>query len=178
MMIQVNLLPWRQRAREVKKKRFILEAGLFLLGTLFILMSFHLYYSHQVNMKQELLDYLQTEIEQEQDALNNMSSAGNEEATIRTQLYMMMNIYLENNHSIGLLNALITLVPDNVAITTIVKESNVITLSGVASTEDDVNHFMQAISKISYFKQPVLTDINQDKNNGNRYFELRVEQKG
>ncbi len=176
-MIHINLLPWRQQARLAKKRRLITAATVFSIVTLCVIFIFHLYFSHRVGIAQQLTDYLQSQINEEQISLNNMGNEETERNTIETKLLFIKNLVGKNVHTVRLFNDLVELVPGNISITQIIRNENLINLAGLANNEEDITLFMQALSKSPDFKQATLTLINQDKTSGSRYFELSVEQK-
>ena len=179
-MIQINLLPWREEARLRKKNQF----GVGIIGSsclgILIILFFHLYLS-SINSEQNSINAdLQAAIGKEQASLTQMSSEESEKEAITLQLHTIVDLYNESYQAVRLLNELTKLVPTTISLTKIKRNGNEITLMGVALSEDDVTHFMRDIAASPYFKQPVLSSINTEKNtSGNqRNFQLEVEQKG
>lgn len=178
-MIQINLLPWREQARQIRKAQFTAALIASVSISLFILLVWHIYLSHQLDVQLKLNDLLQTGISQEQASLNDMSSKEDEKNIIDNQLHFITKLYSKSYLGVGLLNELVTLVPPSISLSKIDRNGESITLAGTANTDDDVTRFMQEIAKSSYFRQPILTMLNQQKlKEGNmKYFELSVIQK-
>jgi type IV pilus assembly protein PilN len=178
-MTQINLLPWREHARQIRKARFSFVLIASVSASLFILIVWHIYVSHTLNVQLQLNDLLQTGISQEQASLNDMSSKEDEKNIIDNQLHFIMNLYASSYSGVRLLNELVSLVPPSISLSSIERNGKSITLAGTANTDDDVTLFLQAIAKSSYFRQPVLTMLNQErlKEGNKKYFELNVIQK-
>jgi len=180
-MTQINLLPWREQGRQIKKMRFMVALIASVLGSLCIILIFHIYLSGLVGEQQQLNDVLQEAINKEQAVLNDMSSKEDEKATVDAQLQFIINLYSNSFRAVRLLNELVTLVPSSVSLNRIVRNGDTISLAGIANSENDITLFMQDIGRSPYFNQPVLSEIYQDKNSrteNTRYFQLNFKQKG
>src|SRR5580658_2428459 len=110
-MIQINLLPWRQHARLAKKRRLITAAVVFSIVTLFVIFIFHVYFSHRLGEAEQLTDYLQSQINDEQISLNNMSNQESDRDTIETKFFFIRNLVKKNFNTVKLFNKLVELVP-------------------------------------------------------------------
>lgn len=179
-MIQINLLPWREEARQIKKKQFITSLVLGCIISLLILLVFHVHYSHAASRQNVLNAMISTAISEEQLLLNEMSAKANEAMATETQLKFIMDLYNENYRAVRLLNEMVMLVPDTISVQEIKRNGNEITLTGIAKSEDDVTQLMKEITNSPYFNQPTLLSINVGKgsNENARNFNLMFEQKG
>jgi len=178
-MIQVNLLPWREQARLAKKKRFISIFVGFACLSLIILVVLHIYLSSQIRYHQELNDYLQSEINNEQLALNTFTTKADEMHAAQANLRSIISLYSQSFHAIRFLNELISIIPSTVMVEKVVRNGDTITLSGVAQSDSDVTLFLQDIATSPIFNQPVLTEISGQKDitSTKRLFQLSVVQK-
>jgi type IV pilus assembly protein PilN len=179
-MTQINLLPWREQTRKIKKTQFITASILSVCISLFILLMFHLHLSNVANQQQELNDILEASINEQQNALNEMNSKEQEKVAIDVQLQFISDLYNESYHAVRVLNELVTLVPNSISIKQIKRNGNEITLTGMANSENDVSSFMSVLAKSPYFNQPVLSSISLQKNfqENATQFKLMFLQKG
>lgn len=179
--MQINLLPWREQARQFKKARFRLALVTFAIIPAFFILLFHLYYSAVLNHQLAINNILQDAISKEQTILNQMSSEEAAQQDADTQLRFLMNLYKESYDAVRVLNDLVSLVPPSIFVTQIRRNGDEITLTGIADEEDDISDLMHGIAHSAYFNQPVLVSIalESDKQLVNmRRFKLKFEQKG
>jgi len=178
--MQINLLPWREEARQIKKMQLMVSLGLSCLISLFILLLFHIHYSTAFSRQNALNAMLSAAINEEQSKLNEMSNAESEAGSTEVQLKFIIDLYNENYRAVRLLNDLVSLVSTTISITELKRSGSQITLSGMAKSEDDVTELMKNIAKSPYFNQPALLSINSGKNSDEnaKNFSLMFEQKG
>ncbi|VVC77064.1 hypothetical protein AQUSIP_23910 [Aquicella siphonis] len=180
-MIQINLLPWREQARRIKKAQFVSALTISVCVPLILILIIHLHLSRVAKVQQEVNATLQSAISQEQSVLNEMSSKEGEKQATDIQLRFIIDRYNESYHAVRVLNELVSLVPPDIFISQIKRNGNAITLSGLANNEDEVTHLIQSIAESPYFNQPVLVSIALAKNPktaNRRRFILKFDQKG
>ena len=179
-MIQINLLPWREQSRKAKKKRFIFVYIAFICLAFLALIAGHIYLDGMIHYRTKLNDILQAEITTQQDELNNFNTKATEMRDVQDNLKSIIGLYNRNFNAIRLLNELVNLIPRNVMLDKVIRNNDMITMSGIAQSDSDVTLFMQDISKSPIFNQPVLTGITSHKEgttSSARMFQLNVQQK-
>lgn len=178
-MIQINLLPWREQARQVKKMRFIIALSSSVILTFLIIVGIHAYFSRAISIQQKRNAFIQSEIDQEQAKLEKLQTLKKEHLAIESQLRLIAKWRTENFQAVRLLNELINITPRTIFITKLTRASNIVTITGKAQSNAQVTYFMKEIANTFIFKQPSLTEISKEKSNkkGEGYFQLKVEQK-
>jgi len=177
-MIQVNLLPWRESARKSKKLRFGVVSIFFIFIAILALIALHLYFRGFINDQQKLNDYLQLEINQEQTTMSALLVKQKDRLALEAQLHFIMALYDKNYQSVRFLNGLTTIMSDIVKITKLTKGGNLITLEGIAHSDEDITNFTQNIAKSPLFNQVVLTAISGDTTSAAKTFQVHFVQKG
>lgn len=177
-MIQINLLPWREKYRQTQKSHFIyLLTGSVILA-LFVLLIIHLHLSSLVDTQNQLNAYLQTELNNEQKIVSASSEQEAKKNYLENELNFIINIYKKNYAAISLFNELLTLVPNSITLNKIARTGDKITLAGIAQTDDDVTSFINHLEKLGIFNQPTLSEITSEKGSERRSFSMDVTQKG
>lgn len=180
-MMQINLLPWREQARRVRKIRFVTALAVSAFAPLIFVLVIHMYLGRMANEQQDVNDVLQAAISQEQSILNEMSSKEEETQSIDIQLKFIINLYNESYHAVRVLKELVSLVPSDIFIAQIKRNGDTVTLSGMANSENDVTQLMHSISESPYFDQPALISIALAKASNSvnsRRFIIKFDQKG
>ena len=178
-MIQINLLPWREQRRQIKKTQFVTSLALCVILSLSILFVFHFHFSSVASEQENLNATLSTAIAEEQSALNEMSSKEDERKSIDVQLKFIIDLYNESYNAVRFLNELVLMVPNSILLTKVKRNGNQITLTGMAKSEKDVTQLLDYISQSPNFKQPTLSSINLENtsSDNSRNFKLTFEQK-
>ncbi|MDR3476514.1 MAG: PilN domain-containing protein [Gammaproteobacteria bacterium] len=179
-MTQINLLPWREKAR---KKLKINLGILFAMGisvTLFIIIIFHLLLSGLINRENARGDFLQTAVNERSALYQAEKAKKKKQDAMELELSFLYNLRSSSYHDVQLLNQLTTLVPATIVLDQVAKTGHKIVIVGRTQAELEITLFMKNITQSKYFNQPVLTRISQtpDKIGASRIFELQVEQKG
>jgi type IV pilus assembly protein PilN len=177
-MIQINLLPWRAAEKEARKVRFIATLAGFIGLSLFILVILHFYTDHSINRQLLRNSYLQSRLEQEQGKLFDLKKMKEQQAVFMTELYFIIKLREQSLQVIRLLDNLTKTIPNTVFLDKIMRQKNIITLTGEAESNLDITQFMKNLSQSHYFTAPVLNQITAKPNTlGMQDFELRIEQK-
>lgn len=182
-MTQINLLPWRERVREIKKKNFFVALVVAVGFAVFIIFLFHLYYDDLIDYQDKRNAFLQEEIARKQIEINSLRKDKEQQALVKAKLQFIMALREESYQAVRLLNELLQVVPDSITLSKLSRNGNVITLEGKAQSELAITAFLKTLSKVSIFNQPILTGINSQAGNikteaTERFFQITVEQRG
>ena len=178
-MVQINMLPWREQARQIKKKNFFVSLAGAIGFTLFIIFLFHVYYDDLIAYQNKRNLFLQTEIGNKQVEINELRKKKEEQDVVESKLQFLMGLRVQSYAAIRLLNELIRIVPDTITLSKMNREDNMITIEGKAQSDLSITAFLKAISQSSLFNQPVLTGISSGAGEGaEKSFQVKVEQKG
>jgi type IV pilus assembly protein PilN len=181
-MLQFNLLPWREQARKANRTRFITAAIGFFIIALLIVITLHFFYSSRLNHQQNINQFIQAEIDNEQAFINDLNKQKGEKTSIENKMRLLMNLYHENFQLIRFFNELTPLVPNSIMIMKITHTPNTIVLNGKADSDADVTNFMQMLSKNPVINQPELSSIDSQKDlednaTVKKFFELTMKLK-
>jgi type IV pilus assembly protein PilN len=178
-MMQINLLPWREQARQIKKRRFATGAiGCGILAIL-LLALIHLYLSSITREQGYINGSLQNEVNIEQSAVAATHTQQIEKAKLERKMQYVIGLYGHNYDVIDFLNEIAIVVPQNIFLNRIIRSGKEFTLGGYASSNTDVTTFVDTLKKSHIVDKAVLTKITsgQDVNNGRRIFEILVTEK-
>jgi len=179
-MVQINMLPWRERAREIKRKNFFTALGGVVGFALFIIFLFHLYYDDLIHYQEKRNVFLQNEIAQKQMALDKLRVNKEQQGLIQVKLQFLIGLREKSYHAVQLLNELIKTVPDTITLSKLARDGNALTIEGKAQSDLAVAAFLKSISENAFFAQPVLTGISSQQNSADsetRFFQIKVEQR-
>ena len=158
-MANINLLPWREARRQERKKQFLIGLGATLAGAAMSVLFWDLAVNSQIDYQQSRNQYLRTQIsllDQEVAEIRDLQRK-------RNQLIERMRVIqaLQGNRPVivRLLDQLARTVPDGVFYTSLETKANVVSIEGVAETNNRVSSLMRRLGASDWFENPKLDAV-------------------
>lgn len=175
-MIQINLLPWREQARQQKHKEFGYTVGAFITLTIISIIFTHFHYTGKIKTEIKRNAFMKTEVGTENQTLLNLNEKLKKGEALDAELHFLMSLREKSYQAVSLLDELARVIPEAVTLSQVVREDNAISISGNALSDYQVTLLMKNMTKSPTFNQPELNQINaqdNDKSNGT-LFQLKV----
>jgi type IV pilus assembly protein PilN len=165
-MAEINLLPWRDERRAELKQEFLAILGVVVAFAALIVFVVDLIISGQIQNQNDRNAYLQDNI----TALNKQVEEIREMQRKRTQLLDRMTVIqeLQGNRPIivRILDQLVRTVPDGVFYTKVTAREQVITINGIAESNNRVSSLMRRLDASDWFKEPNLEGVKAEPEYG------------
>jgi type IV pilus assembly protein PilN len=177
-MVQFNLLPWKEHERQVQKIIFAATLFVVALMALFVVLLFHFYLDSEMRSQNQRNTFLQAQLTETQTVLLDLEKQQEQEKALLDEMQFIMNLRDQNFKAVRLLDALAIMTSSTISITKIIRDSNNITIEGLAQSDIEITLFMKKLAKSLIFSQPVLVGISS-KNVGEiiqRFFQLKLVQ--
>ncbi len=159
-MILINLLPHREVARKLRRDQFNVSlASTVLLGCLIAGLVF-LWYQSQITGQQDRNQLLQSEIKQFDLQIKDIAGLEGEIAALRARQQAVEDLQSDRNLPVHLLTELVTQLPDGVYIASMRQENQIVTLQGVAQSNERVSELLRNLANNTpWFSKPELVEI-------------------
>lgn len=159
-MILINLLPHREAARKKRRDIFNVSLGASaLLGGL-IAGSIFLWYQAAIGTQQDNNQLLSTEISKLEAQIKDIATLESEIAALRARQQAVEDLQSDRNVPVHLLAELVSQLPDGVYINRMVQLDQVVTLNGVAQSNERVSELLRNLSSNTpWFAKPELIEI-------------------
>lgn len=158
-MANINLLPWREELREQKKREFYLVSALVALIAIALLIAVDFVISGKIDAQKRRNDYIANEI----TVLNAQVAEIRDLQKRRTQLFDRMRVIqdLQGNRPIivRVMDQLVRTVPDGVYYTSLQSVDGVISIRGVAESNNRVSSLMRNLEASDWFSSPNLDSV-------------------
>jgi type IV pilus assembly protein PilN len=179
MMTQINLLPWREQARHIKKMRFLITIGGFVILTLVLVLFVHIFFKNAIRHQQKRNTFLQTQISQSQTSYTELEKNKAAQDLTLEKIGFLVGLQNKSYRAVKLFNELPKIVPENVTLIKMKREGNSVYLQGTAPTNLDITALMKNLTRSKVLVQPDLNEISaKDATEENqKMFELKVVQK-
>ena len=158
-MANINLLPWREARRQERKKQFLVGLGATVVGAALAVLLWDVMVNAQIDYQQSRNQHLRTHIallDQEVAELRDLQRK-------RNQLVERMRVIqaLQGNRPVivRLLDQLVRTVPDGVFYTSLETKANVVSIEGVAESNNRVSSLMRRLDASDWLENPNLDAV-------------------
>ncbi len=159
-MILINLLPHREAAKLKRKESFFVSllASALLGGLLAGLI--YLWYQTQIVEQQARNTVLRTETERLDSQIKEVATLQTEISGLRSRQAAVEDLQTERNLPVHLLNEIVKQVPDGVFVKNLKQEASIVTITGVAQSNERVAELLRNLSSENpYITKPELIEI-------------------
>ena len=159
-MILINLLPHREAARKRRRDVFNVSlAASAILGGLIALAVF-LWFQSAISAQQGTNLALETEIKKLETQIKDISGLEAEIAALRARQQAVEDLQSDRNLPVHLLTEMVNQLPDGVFISRMVQVDQVVTINGVAQSNERVAELIRNLaSNTPWFTKPDLVEI-------------------
>lgn len=158
-MANINLLPWREARRQERKKQFLVGLGATVVGAALAVLLWDVMVNAQIDYQQSRNQHLRTHIallDQEVAEIRDLQRK-------RNQLVERMRVIqaLQGNRPVivRLLDQLVRTVPDGVFYTSLEAKANVVSIEGVAESNNRVSSLMRRLDASDWLENPNLDAV-------------------
>lgn len=159
-MAYINLLPWRERLREEKRREFfsILVGLLIIAGGLLFLVD--RYYNGEINTQLARNNFLRTEITQLDAQVAEISELRQQKEDIRARMNVITDLQGTRPVIVRIFDELVRTLPDGVYYESLERTGNMIAMEGVAESYARITELMRRIDDSQWFTEANLSDIS------------------
>lgn len=159
-MILINLLPHREAARKKRKDVFNLSLGASALAGGLIAAVIYLWLQGQISAQQDQNMILQKEIGVLEGQIKEIAGLEGEIAALRARQQAVEDLQSDRNLPVHLLSELVKQLPDGVYITNMKQENQLVSLQGVAQSNERVSELLRNLANNTpWFTKPELVEI-------------------
>ena len=159
-MILINLLPHREAARKRRRDVFFAALGASAVAGGVIAGVIYLWFATQISNQQNRNLVLTTEIKRLEAQIKDIANLQAEIAGLRARQQAVEDLQADRNMPVHLLNELVRQLPDGVYMTNLKQENQVVTISGMAQSNERVSELLRNLSnKSPWLSKPDLVEI-------------------
>ncbi len=176
-MAKINLLPWRVKYREEKKKEFIgVMAGVAIVavGIAFLWVS---HMNSKVDYQQQRNQMLQQEIAELDKQVAEISALQEQREELLSLMELIRNLEGTRSVIVHHFDELVRALPDGVYLTSVSRENDTMSISGFAESNNRVSSFMRNLDASEWYDAPNLSSVEAAPEEGEQAnaFQMRVK---
>lgn len=159
-MILINLLPYREERRKRRKAAFFAGLGLAGLAGAGLVVAAYLLLQFLTTEQQAHNQYIQAEISRLESQIKDIANLKAEIEALKSRQRAVEDLQTDRNTPVQLLNDLARLAPEGIYLTAIRQADKVVTVNGIAQTNERVSEFLRNVSRTSeWLEKPDLIEV-------------------
>ena len=142
-MILINLLPHREETRKRKKIAFFIGLGAAAVAGLAIVGGWYVIVDQLKAVQQERNQFLSAEIAKLDKEIKDIATLKAEIASLVARQKAVEDLQIDRNLPVHILNELVKQTPEGMYFTLVKQDGQVLTVSGIAQTQERVSEFLR-----------------------------------
>jgi type IV pilus assembly protein PilN len=158
-MPHINLLPWREEAKELKQKQFI--AAMISTAVVVILLGVAVswYYSSLTENQLKRNQFLRNEIAILNTKIEKIKDLKKQKADLEQRMSLIADLQRNRNLGAQILDELVKVVPPGVYLTQLSKREAQVAVNGKSESNNRLSNMMRHIETSWLLEEPVLNSI-------------------
>jgi type IV pilus assembly protein PilN len=179
-MPRINLLPWRELERKVRRREFMVAAGAAVFAAGVFVLGGKLVYSSWTDAQIEKNNLLKKEIVKLDAQIADIQDLENRKQRLVARMEIIERLQRKRPEIVHLFDELVKTVPEGVYITQIKENGNKLEIHGVAQSSTRVSTFMRNIDGSMWMDNPQLQVVESAQNSptGGSSFTLTADAVG
>jgi type IV pilus assembly protein PilN len=179
-MPRINLLPWREQERKVRRREFGVAAGAAAFSGVVVMFVGWALYSGWIDAQNAKNELLKKEIVKLDAQIADIQDLENRKQRLVARMEIIERLQRKRPEIVHLFDELTRTVPEGVYLTNIKENANKLELRGVAQSSTRVSTFMRNIDASVWMDNPQLLVVESAKDSptGGSSFTLTVDTVG
>ena len=173
-MPRINLLPWREQERKIRRREFGVAAGAAIFAAVIFVLGGKLLYSSWTDAQNEKNALLKKEIVKLDAQIADIQDLENRRQRLLARMEIIEKLQRKRPEIVHLFDEIVKTVPEGVYLTGIKQTGNKLEIHGIAQSSTRVSTFMRNIDSSVWMDNPVLqvVESSRDSPSGGSNFTL------
>jgi type IV pilus assembly protein PilN len=162
-MPRINLLPWREQERKVRRREFAIAAGAAIVAALVFALGGKLLYSSWIDAQNEKNNLLRKEIVKLDAEIADIQDLEDRRQRLLARMEIIEKLQRKRPEIVHQFDELVRTVPDGVYLSSLKQTGNKLEIKGVAQSSTRVSTFMRNIDTSTWMDNPELQVVETAK---------------
>ncbi len=159
-MILINLLPHREEKRRQRKRAYFISLGISALVGAGIVLGWYTVLQQMTANQESRNAFLKAEIARLDAQIKDIATLRSEIEALKARQKAVEDLQTDRNVPVYLLNELVKQTPEGVYLTNIRQNGQIVSLTGVAQTNERVSEFLRnTLYNSTWLERPELVEI-------------------
>jgi type IV pilus assembly protein PilN len=159
-VILINLLPHREEKRAARKRAFFVALGVAAAVGAVVVGIWYSLLQQLTSAQQDRNNFLKTEIAKLEAQIKDIANLRNEIEALKARQRAVEDLQTNRNIPVYLLDELVKQTPEGIYLTSIKQNGGVVTVAGIAQTNERVSEFLRnAQYNSKWLERPELVEI-------------------
>ena len=166
-MAHINLLPWRERLREERKREFLsIMVGVVIIaaGLLFLVDR---YFNGEINTQTARNQFIRTEITILDERVAEINQLRQQKEDIQARMNVITGLQGTRPVIVRIFDEIVNGLPDGVYFESLSRTDETLMIEGIAETYTQITELMRRLEESDWFTVRNLDDISADGSGGN-----------
>jgi type IV pilus assembly protein PilN len=163
-MPRINLLPWREQERKVRRREFMIAAGAAVFAGILFMGAGKLVYSSWIDAQNEKNNLLKKEIVKLDAQIADIQDLETRKQRLVARMEIIEKLQRSRPEIVHLFDEIVRIVPEGVYLTQIKQTNRKLEIHGIAQSSTRVSTFMRNIDASTWMANPVLQVVETAQN--------------
>ncbi len=161
-MPHINLLPWREEAREFKQNQFLTIIALVVGVSLAVMLAISGYYSSKQDIQNKRNQYLKTEIAVLDTKIEEIKNLKLKRKNLEQRMQLIANLQRNRNLGAQILDELAKIVPPGIYLTKLNKRESEVKVDGKSESNNRISNMIRKIDSSWLLEKADLSRIQAE----------------
>ncbi len=167
-MAKINLLPWREERRQELKKEFLTILGAVAVFGVALVVVANMLVGGAVSAQQGRNSYLQKNIDELSKQVEEIKELEKKKRELLDRMKVIQELQGNRPIIVRIFDELVRSIPDGVFYQNLERKGSVITLTGIAESNNRISSLMRNLDKSEWFQEPNLTSVEANPDYGDQ----------
>jgi type IV pilus assembly protein PilN len=175
-MARINLVPWREKRREQRKRDFIMFLGAGAVATLLVMGLWHLINQSMIDNQIDRNNLLRKEIQVVDAKLAEIKRLDETKQRLLARMELIQSLQESRPKAVRLMDDIVLMMPEGVVLSSIKQAGSNISIEGNAQSNAQISALMRNIEETEWLARPTLRLIESKDTEGLNRFSLTMQQ--
>src|SRR5580698_3301623 len=162
-MPRINLLPWREQERKVRRREFMVAAGAAVIASIVLIGVGKLLYAGWTDSQLEKNNILKKEIVKLDSQIADIQDLENRKQRLVARMEIIEKLQRKRPEIVHQFDELVRTIPDGIYLSSIKQNGNKLEIRGVAQSSTRVSTLMRNIDTSTWMDNPELQVVETAK---------------
>lgn len=175
-MAKINLLPWREELRKEKQKNFLIGLGVTVAIAAVLVFVQDMRLNSAIENQQSRNQFIQQEIATLDAKIKEINELKKKKKELLARMKVIQDLQGNRPVIVRVFDELVRQLPDGVYFTSLSMKGDMITIQGVAESNNRISGLMRQLDESDWFARPDLKAVKALKSGEGSSFDLTVQQ--